>query len=225
MLLLAAAAVVTIIDMTCVPAKLDRLYGGVQSVQCVALLDQSAPPGSTCRWTWDDLSSTSMQCYAEHTHEHGHPYLPRATPYEITFTVYSLQGGVLAERQFSVTSLEPQARVEPKARTGKARLAVRAFPRVGFAHPVYGLGVTIRAELEGAEEPESLYCPKVEWWLSGELLGTEESDCPAYDARTEYPRSWSRSLAVGPGEHVFEVKLLRAGHVVAAKQVIVTAMN
>jgi len=80
------------------------------------------------------------------------------------------------------------------------------------------LRILLRAKLEGGDETEEFYCPAVEWeWPNG-TRSTEESDCPPYAERTEYPRVWSRWIVAGCSSehgHLFTVRFLHGNRLLA----------
>lgn len=73
--------------------------------------------------------------------------------------------------------------------------------------------VLLTAELVGEGEPEDLYCPEITWHWPDGTHSVEQSDCPAYDVREEYPRRWTRRVGVGAagdGPITFRVELRTA---------------
>ena len=79
--------------------------------------------------------------------------------------------------------------------------------------------VLLVAEIRGPEV-ESWYCPRLEWEFPDGTRATEESDCPPFDQREEFPRFWSRRVCSpatpqGVDEWTVGVTLSRAGHVLA----------
>jgi hypothetical protein len=93
---------------------------------------------------------------------------------------------------------------------------LRAAPRMGFAP----LQTHVMARLDGGDETEEWYCPALEWSLKG-VEGTtalRESDCPAFDKRDDYPRSWSRDYTLPAGEWTVVVRFMHGTKVVGVAE-------
>ena len=86
--------------------------------------------------------------------------------------------------------------------------------------------ITLTARLEGVDEPEALYCPRVVWeWPNG-TTSAEEGDCPPYAAREEYPRRWVKRIALAvPGEYPVRVRWEKAGRVVGRAEVLLKGLG
>jgi len=203
-----------VLDMACTQLAVPRgryAFKGTVQIQCTAVLDAEPPPLSTCSWAFGDMSSEAHFC-AGVTYQATHSYVPRPRPYPATFTVYAPgnDGTIVAERE-ALTQVGPpkERKVERKKTRIETGLTLKLFPRVGLSIP--GQAFHVRAELAylGPDEPEELYCPKVQWRLNGEEQGSVESDCPAYESRTYFPTKWSRDFWLGPGEHRIAVAVIR----------------
>lgn len=99
-----------------------------------------------------------------------------------------------------------------RAKESQPTLVFRASRMIALP----GQPIILTAELVGGDDTEKFYCPKVIWmWADGTESGVE-SDCEAYDARTEYQRRWSRGVALSqPGRYVLAVRLEKAGKIIA----------
>ena len=85
------------------------------------------------------------------------------------------------------------------------RPGLRVSPKTGFAP----LRIMLTAELRGGEETEKFYCPRVEWeWPDG-TRSAEESDCPEFERRDDYPRSWRREILSEAGALTFTVRFYK----------------
>jgi hypothetical protein len=72
-------------------------------------------------------------------------------------------------------------------------IKLRAHPLVSLA-PLRGLrNITLTAEIVGPET-EEYYCPEVVWLWPNGSRSIEESDCPPFESRTDYPRIFVRRL-------------------------------
>lgn len=90
-----------------------------------------------------------------------------------------------------------------------------------------GQPITLTAELVGGEDTETFYCPAEVWrWPDG-TESVHEPDCPAFDARVEFPRRWTkRGSLAAPGVYRFEVRLEKPrGHVVGQASIELTALG
>jgi len=78
----------------------------------------------------------------------------------------------------------------------------------------------------GGEEVERLYCPRVVWeWPDG-TESTEESECPPFADRGEYPRRWTKWIALAvPGEYPVKVRWEMAGRRVGRAEVLLRALG
>ena len=102
-------------------------------------------------------------------------------------------------------------------------LTLRAFPRVQNVDLGRGCSeVLLTAEIRGPET-ERFYCPAVTWEFPDGTRASEESDCPPFEEREEFPRRWSRRVCAPAHPQgdawIVTVKLSRSGHTVAQASV------
>jgi hypothetical protein len=99
----------------------------------------------------------------------------------------------------------------------------RAAPRAGFPP----LRVHVTARLEGGDDTEAWYCPAVEWSIRNVEMTTalRESDCPPYDQREEYPRSWSRDYVLPAGDWTVVVRFLHGDRVLGVAEAPVRVLG
>ena len=99
--------------------------------------------------------------------------------------------------------------------------ALRVSPRAGFAP----LRILLTAELKGGKETEKFYCPRVEWeWPDG-TRSTEESDCPEFEKRDDYPRSWRREIQSEAGAWTFTVRFYKGDRLLSKVSETVSVFN
>jgi len=94
------------------------------------------------------------------------------------------------------------------ASPSKPSLELRASPRISTA--IVCSNVLLLAQIVGPEE-EAWYCPAVEWILPDGTSHKEESDCPPFSEREEYPRLWTRRICAPPGDWTVDVRLSKDG--------------
>ena len=106
---------------------------------------------------------------------------------------------------------------------GQGTFALRASHPVG-AFP--GVPVLLTASLDGDEEVEATYCPRIVWrWPDG-TESAQEGDCPAFADRAEYPRRWTRWISLGrPGEYAVSVRWEKAGRTIGWAEVTLRGLG
>lgn len=107
--------------------------------------------------------------------------------------------------------------------TGRPRLELHAYPLMSIAAPGGCSSVLFAAEIKGPEA-EDWYCPSVRWGWPDGTHSFEESDCPSWQEKDEFPRRWSRRVCLpsNPDPMLVVVKLERRGDVIATQTVEVT---
>lgn len=76
----------------------------------------------------------------------------------------------------------------------KPRLETRVFPAMQTVDLSKGCSqVLLTAEIKGVED-ERWYCPQVIWEMPDGTQAMEESDCPPFEEREDYPRIWRRRV-------------------------------
>ena len=93
----------------------------------------------------------------------------------------------------------------PRSRTRSRTRSCRAFATVRFRLSVKDGG------------DENYYCPRVEWEWEDGTKGTEESDCPAFEAaeKQDHERIWNKSHQFWePGNHVIKVKVYKGSKLI-----------
>lgn len=93
----------------------------------------------------------------------------------------------------------------------KSRLVVSATPMISIMNES---PVLIMAKITG-EETEDYYCPALELWLNKTRVKSQESDCPPFEKREDYPRFWIWYVNKARGDHEAEVRLLKNNRLVA----------
>src|SRR5258706_13528625 len=111
----------------------------------------------------------------------------------------------------------------------KPYLKLTAFPMNQMSQMGRPSRVTVWARLLPPEvESEDYYCPGVRWIAfpdtPDKLEAFEESDCPPFDKRDEYPRVWKREYFLGgEGDYPIQVKLEKPkGNVLLNQQIVVS---
>lgn len=101
----------------------------------------------------------------------------------------------------------PTATVKPK----QPQLELRASRQMAFA----GQPILLTAALVGGEDVESLYCPDIVWTWPDGTESRHEADCPPFEQREEYPRRWTRWVALAYAGQVYPVgfRIEKAGRV------------
>jgi len=108
---------------------------------------------------------------------------------------------------------------EPK----KPAFALRASRQMAFP----GVPILLTAALDGGEEVEEYYCPLIEWTWANGTHSREGGDCPEFDKREDYPRRWTRWVALTvPGEYKVEVRWEKPeGKVIGMRDIVLTGLG
>lgn len=108
----------------------------------------------------------------------------------------------------------------------QTHLVAKAHPRLSIAPVGTGCSqITITAEIKGSES-EGWYCPRVEFLRPDGTRSSQESDCPPFTEREEFPRIWRHRVCAPPHPHGMDwtiaVRLYRGDKVIGFADAIFT---
>ena len=108
--------------------------------------------------------------------------------------------------------LTPPVHAGDQGKARKARLEVRATPRMAFS-PVK---VLLTAELMGGEVAEDFYCPEVEWDWDDGAKSARGQDCPPFEPRMEMERRFTAAHAYRrAGTYTVKITMKRSNKALA----------
>ena len=99
----------------------------------------------------------------------------------------------------------------------KPKVELFASPMVSIASPGHPSVITLRLVLTNADEKYN--CPGIRYIWPNDTESFQEADCQP--GVVEKRQSWIRRVAVGPGDHLFVVRIEKAGKVLARKSILV----
>lgn len=109
----------------------------------------------------------------------------------------------------------------------KPYVKLTVFPLNQMAPLRGGARVTFWARLLPANvEEEKYYCPGVRWTImpdtANQIVAFEESDCPPFEERAEYPRVWKKEYILPQGDWPVRVELLSMDKVLLSDSLTVS---